>query len=168
MNTNNPPQNALLGELQSIHNLLDEEAINDIPVLNDVIEQTSTSDNLASLKKIFSQDEKLADAYQPLCEQPRTNHAATDSTEADIRENKEKTTKAVAPEEEQSDMFPTLDDYMGTACPLPQSGEPFEVEPLIQNIIDEAVPAFEAQLRKRLQSCAPEIIRQLAAQYASQ
>ena len=193
-----PKKNALLDELESIHSLLDEEELADIPVLNDVVNESEpqAEEKVLDFKAILGDPSPMNDGYQPLCEaDSEQDNIATiaadtkdipeqcehtveedllfpelddDPMSDDIAEAEMSATLNVTRDEEQSDMFPTLDDYMGTACPLPQSEEPFEVEPLIQNIINEAVPAFEAQLRKRLENCAPEIIRQLAAQYTSQ
>jgi hypothetical protein len=52
--------------------------------------------------------------------------------------------------------------YTRTAPGKRQPASDFSLELLIQEIVDDAIPMIEAQLREQLSQCAPDIIRQLA------
>jgi hypothetical protein len=150
-NSADTPSSPLLGELESIRSLLDDKQLEDIPVLSDIVDQSSELESPASntfdVGQLFERFTASKGQTNPVVDQ----HASP----------------SLKHDEEQNDLFPALENLLDKSCP-DSASEPVAIEPLIQAIIDEAIPAFEKQLRERLSTAAPDIIRQLAKQYTPQ
>ena len=155
-----PPshKDSLMGELESIKELLDKDAGPTIPTLDDSIaDWTDSPAQQIYLDSIF---DNLANIEPPT---PADTLCATTAPETLI---------PILEDQPASTIEPPLLDVVKTATTTDEVSRPqqperqqqpdFSIELLIQEIVDEYIPHIEAQLRERLSQCEPDIIRQLA------
>ena len=166
MQNTSSPKKALLGELESIIDILDDneqlseelfdmdkhtDELMDIPLLNDVVDEEPSNDSssLFDLDRIFSDDDfgSNIEATEPKKLEPSPIYSKLDNSD-----------------EEQSEMFPVPNDS-------PEASEKRQVnlnqnlDLLIQELVDEFIPALENRLREQLSSLSPEIIQELAEKH---
>ncbi|MCR8923288.1 hypothetical protein NO559_10920 [Dasania sp. GY-MA-18] len=170
-------QQSLLGELESIIDLLDSaepdhttpsndevfdldahsNSVASIPVLDDVVNNSmaNSAPSLLDLDSIFS-DEDYSSEQQTI---DNDLHSALLSNSG-----------ATGSEEEQSELFPLLEDLLPSSklTPQPQqrkSNYQADLQLLIQELVDEMIPELEARLRQQLSQLAPEAIHELAEKH---
>jgi hypothetical protein len=64
--------------------------------------------------------------------------------------------------EEQQEFFPSVDSSTQSAEIIDDQNDDFDLELLIQEVVDDVIPTLENELRKRLSLCSPELIKRLA------
>lgn len=140
-------KDSLMGELESIKNLLNKDKKPDIPILEDSLALTSkpadSKESAFNLESIF--EESLQAPMLPAAD---SGEAITSTREAPV------TTDSIA--------VPAQPSYTRPVQAKHQQQTDFSLEIMIQEIVDDAIPVIEARLRERLSQCAPYIIRQLA------
>lgn len=150
-------KDSLMGELESIKDLLDKEVGPTIPTLDDSIANPADNqvpelnldsifDELANTKPptlAGSLSGNTPEAVPPILEYQST--ASPESTIPDTATDTGKAEENTSPHKHERQQQPD-----------------FSIELLIQEIVDEYIPHIEAQLRERLSQCEPDIIRQLA------
>ncbi|MEH6556477.1 MAG: hypothetical protein V7459_04580 [Oceanicoccus sp.] len=65
-------------------------------------------------------------------------------------------------QEEQQEFFPSVDSSTHPAEIINDQYDDFDLELLIQEVVDDVIPTLENELRKRLSLCSPELIKRLA------
>ena len=155
-----PPlhKDSLMGELESIKDLLDKEVGPTIPTLDDSI--ADTADSLIpefNLDSIF--DEPVNTAPPTLADTLSSTSVPKTLTPI-LDDQSTSTPQSLLPATEKT---PTpAKENSRPKKPERQQQPDFSIELLIQEIVDEYIPHIEAQLRERLSQCEPDIIRQLA------
>ncbi|WP_019529933.1 hypothetical protein [Dasania marina] len=184
------PQQTLLVELESIIDILDDaEPVNntllglkahnasaaDIPMLEDVVidQQSSLSENVGAIDNIAASTPSLFDLDR-IFSDPNDNAAETrlDNDLSDLTPPINQHN-----EDEQTDLFPLLEDILPTATaaaiPKPNfnpnnprnSNYHSNIPLIVQELVDEMIPELEARLRTQLSQLAPEMIRELAEKH---
>lgn len=194
------PKKALLGELESIIDILDDsdpidnklfndldkhaESLQTIPVLDDVVADThgtpattlEASPSLLDLDRIFSDDEFPPRLNNDTINNEESNYGGSDNKACDEVEQPQDSNISRS-EEEQSDMFPILEDSVTAtintlsnhsitpANDARSSNFNQDLNLLIQELVDEFIPELETRLREQLTELAPEVIRNLAEKH---
>jgi hypothetical protein len=180
----------LLGELESIKGLLDESTEElifsqpqpsiDIPVLSDVISSEQSSGDVSQWQ-VSSEPTSSELNLDSMSDQELNAILDTelDLTDLDQHIDIPHFTLLAASEEEQAynehqeEHSQTLTTEL-TATPEHTAPKNihfetnFDLEFIIQEIVDESIPLIESQLRERLSACSPEMINQLAKKYVHQ
>jgi hypothetical protein len=177
-------KDALLGELESIKELLDkyqddDPPANDIPLLDDVVDQkiasehkTEADQKLLDLDNIFGDgDDMVLDQGEQL---NNNSQAAEfdeledleDLDELDIDINIPGFTLSTTVQEDEpfnaSEAQETTQPANGATHEQSKTGQPtIDVDLIVQEIVDEYIPTIEKQLRQRLSEYAPEALSQL-------
>ncbi len=170
-NSSSAATNAFLDELESIKGILDDhqnEIQTDVPLLNDVVSgeaeipqfslQAVSADDIPTLQVADDNTEPFAfpDDYsegRPSSEQS-TVHAGNLSAGNVIHSAEYR--------EEQQEFFPSVDSDIHPADSVSDQNDDFDLELLIQEVVDDVIPTLENELRKRLSLCSPELIKRLA------
>ena len=162
----------LLGELESIKDLLDENDSVDqkdgnIPVLDDVFNHSQQYTPPEDAAKLLNLDNIFEDDDDVLESQGNDSNSAIDFDNLD--DFNELDIDIAIPDFTLSTVETDADNQPAISTDQQQSQQekpsPIDMELLIQEIVDEFIPSLEAQLRKRLSECSPEVIKQLANKY---
>jgi hypothetical protein len=151
-----PPshKDSLMGELESIKDLLDKDAGPTIPTLDDSI--ADPADSPIPQLKLDSIFDDLANTAPPTL-------SATTAPQTPIPILEDQPTSTTEPRLlDAVKITTTADQSSSLQKPERQQQPDFSIELLIQEIVDEHIPHIEAELRERLSQCEPDIIRQLA------
>jgi len=150
-----PPlqKDSLMGELESIKDLLDKEVGPTIPTLDDTLADSfDSSAGQLNLDSIFDGPAKI---------EPPT--LSTEAAQALIPTLDKQPSIAIKPPLVDADNATTTSNRDSREQKPERKQQPdFSIELLIQEIVDEYIPHIEAQLRERLSQCEPDVIRQLA------
>jgi hypothetical protein len=68
-------------------------------------------------------------------------------------------------QEEQQEFFPSVESGIHLNDINNTEDDNFNLELLIQEVVDEVIPTVENELRKRLSLCSPEMIKRLAEKF---
>ncbi len=183
-------KNDILDELESIQNLLVDEAGTeisdneadpgildfdeldddlelDIPILDDVVtetlaEQSKTSPKLLNLDDIFDADAPSITADN--------SEAKNDHTQGHYEDVALENTEHFRHSDFGSDISHPEADFNSQPGVLVEETDQAktadkQLEFIIQDLVDEFIPMMEDRLRQRLSQCEPEIIRQLSKKY---
>jgi hypothetical protein len=155
-----PPshKDSLMGELESIKDLLDKDAGPTIPTLDDSIAD-STDSPMQELKLDSIFDDLTKTESPTLADNP----TAIKAPETLIPTLEDQPANKMEPQLLDLVKPPTTADANSNPQTPERTQQPdFSIELLIQEIVDEYIPHIEAELRERLSQCEPEMIRQLA------
>ena len=194
MDNSDPPpkssstnKNAFLDELQSIKGILDDhqnEMQIDVPLLNDIVRNLGTDDTLSKLnldELDASPDSKehalhaTADNGGPMLQvrdvtaEPfafpddyAEDYLSSEQLPARGDEFKE---LGATHSEEQQEFFPSVESGIHSNDIINTEDDNFNLELLIQEVVDEVIPTVENELRQRLSLCSPEMIKRLAEKF---
>lgn len=155
-------KDSLMGELESIKDLLGQDIGSVVPTLEPSVEEADDSQApLLDLDSIFEkpqQQQPLTLSTNPCDDSPTENNPG-----ADIPTLQAEPEPAVEPPllEPSEDNNSEADRYTRTPQAVRQQSN-FSIDLLIQEIVDDYIPEIEAELRERLSQLDPELIRQLA------
>lgn len=184
-------KNAFLDELQSIKGILDDhqnEIQIDVPLLNDIVRDLGTDGTLSepNLDELDTSPDSnehalhaTADDGGPMLQvrdvtaEPfafpddyAEDYLSSEQVPASGDEFKE--LGATQPEEyqeEQQEFFPSVESGIHLNDINNTEDDNFNLELLIQEVVDEVIPTVENELRKRLSLCSPEMIKRLAEKF---
>lgn len=170
-------RDALLGELESIKELLDqyqeESAESNIPLLNEVVQDASPK-NSTDDPQLLDLDNIFGDSDDLVLDGGTSNNddkgsSLDDLDELDIGISIPEFTLHTTVQEEPSvakaeqqvaDSTPPSPSPAGSNSNPPPS---INIDLLIQEIVDESIPALEAQLRERLSQHSIPALKQILA-----
>ena len=155
-----PPSHndSLMGELESIKDLLDKDAGPTIPTLDDSI--ADSADSPTPQLKLDSIFDDLANTEPPTLADTLSATTAPQIPIPILEDQSTSTTEPRLPDAVKTTT--TADESSNPQTPERTQQPDFSIELLIQEIVDEYIPHIEAELRERLSQCEPDIIRQLA------
>ena len=181
----NTSKDALLGELESIKDLLDKYQDDDtpdssqVPILDDIVDknhlpnENNNEPSLLNLDNIFGDGNFFDEDDNQNDDDSAMNFDHLDDLdELDLNINIPDFTLSTAQtgaqdkesqKAEKLENFPA-DESVQTATDTTSSE--LDMNLLIQEVVDEFIPAIEAQLLKRLSQLGPETIQQLAKKYS--